>query len=455
MPNMFSKLIPSASTFALAAGLAFTGAAFAGGNPLGGGTGPDVIVGDLPNTSNYGNIGGIRAYAVGTTSCNIGTEQLLWIASNNQHPVIGQNMFRLHDGRFEQLGMSWLKHGFTALQQSLCSSCQSSGTGSRLGVGCSDPYSSGLNGSQGGLGPRFQVNAYTGNFSYPFANPAGSTGNSVFKRLQVQQDTLAIPGAQYFIEGHYIAPDDALAGNGNNNASYRRVNVSSSTFSLSMSGSTIREQPAIMAWPTSDPEVEMQTVDVPGDGRVYVASRVYDNGDGTYDYEYAIHNLNMHRSVGSVSVPTGGADVTGERFYGPKYHSGEPYDNAPWDIATSGDQITWATDAFTVDPDAYALRWGTLFNYSFTANSMPTAGTMTLGLHRPGAFTSVETTVPVPTTVVCEGDYNNDGTVSILDVVAFVTLWNTGARPGDYNNDGVVNIFDVVAFVNVWNEGCP
>ncbi|MEM7539206.1 MAG: hypothetical protein AAF639_44015, partial [Chloroflexota bacterium] len=33
------------------------------------------------------------------------------------------------------------------------------------------------------------------------------------------------PGAQYFGEGHYVAPDDAAAGNGNNNASHRRVRV--------------------------------------------------------------------------------------------------------------------------------------------------------------------------------------------------------------------------------------
>jgi len=34
--------------------------------------------------------------------------------------------------------------------------------GSELGVHCSDPYSAGLNGDRGGLGPRYQVNATTG-----------------------------------------------------------------------------------------------------------------------------------------------------------------------------------------------------------------------------------------------------------------------------------------------------
>src|SRR5262245_37278476 len=85
--------------------------------------GPDVIVGELPNTTNWGATGGVRAYSVGTTSCNIGDTALLWIASNNQHPVIGQNMYRLSNDRFEQIGQSWLKHGFTALQGQVCNNC--------------------------------------------------------------------------------------------------------------------------------------------------------------------------------------------------------------------------------------------------------------------------------------------------------------------------------------------
>ena len=40
----------------------------------------DVIVGDLQDLASYGNVGDIYAYSVGTTSCNIGTEELLWIA---------------------------------------------------------------------------------------------------------------------------------------------------------------------------------------------------------------------------------------------------------------------------------------------------------------------------------------------------------------------------------------
>src|SRR5262249_27469625 len=131
--------------------------------------GPDVIVGSLNGVDSYGTNGsGIYAYALGTTSCNIGTVDLGWLGSINQHPVIGQSTSRLKNGRFEQIGMSWLKHGFTALTGNVCATCNNPGTGSLLGVGCSDPYSSSLNGSQGN-GPRSEVNPSTGYYPYPIS----------------------------------------------------------------------------------------------------------------------------------------------------------------------------------------------------------------------------------------------------------------------------------------------
>ena len=53
---------------------------------------------------------------------------------------------------------------------SLCNTCTDP-SGSYLGVGCSDPYGAGLNGSQSGLGPKSEVNASTGVFVW--ANPGG------------------------------------------------------------------------------------------------------------------------------------------------------------------------------------------------------------------------------------------------------------------------------------------
>ena len=279
-----------------------------GGNCDNPATGADVIVGALTGPSNYTGQGGVGAYSIGTTSCNTGTVPLDWFANNTSHPVIGQNIYRFEGNTFELIGMSYLKHGFTALQGNLCCACSPNPNGTRLGVGCSDPYGSGLNGSQGGLGPRWQVNAHTGAFSYPFSQQ-GQGGNSIFKRIQVQNsdlDPFLHSSARIVGEGQYIAPDDAAAGNGNNNCSWREMAVSTfenGRWTLGFTGDTVREDPAIRAWQTFDPTVQLTDVQLPNEGLFIVGNKVADNGNGTWHYDYAVYNMNSHDSCGSFSVP--------------------------------------------------------------------------------------------------------------------------------------------------------
>jgi len=349
-------------------------------------TGPDVIVGDVSDISAYGQVGGVYAFALGTDSCNVGTQELNWIANNPNHPVIGQNIYRLNDGRFEHLGQSWLKHGFTALQLNLCCSCISSGTGSRLGVGCSDPYGSGLNGSQSGLGPRSEVNATTGAFLYPFG-AQGQSGNSIYKRIQVNgADISAVnyPSATYYAECQYVAPDDAAAGNGTNNASWRPMTRSG--FNLNVTSSTRRTEPAVMAWRAADPTVDLQIVDIPNEGRLWVGSNCYVGAGGTYRYEYVVFNLNSHRSAGSFTVPVGvGAQVVNMGMSFPRSHSGEPFDNSSWTPQFLGDRVVWSTDSHSTNANANAIRWGTTYSFWFESTNAPEVKSATLGLFRPGA----------------------------------------------------------------------
>ena len=104
-------------------------------------TGPDVVIGELPNIGKWGTVGGITSYSLATTACNFGDAVLPWYDSTNQHPVIAQHLYRYRNGRFEQLGISWVKHGFGALTQNACScGCIDPGNFFLLGVGCSDPY---------------------------------------------------------------------------------------------------------------------------------------------------------------------------------------------------------------------------------------------------------------------------------------------------------------------------
>ena len=56
---------------------------------------------------------------------------------------------------------------------------------------------------------------------------------------------------------------------------------------------------------------------------------------------------------------------------------------------------------------------------------------------------------------ICLADYNCDGGVNTLDVLAFLNAWSAGGTDGDFNHDGSVNTLDVLAFLNAWSAGCP
>lgn len=175
------RSFPSRSTILFCAILAAHAAAQGPSSVLppgvqcGSGVGPDVIVGDITDVANYAGQNGLDGFTIGSTSCNIGTTAVQWWGATNQHPVISETLYKYKvvngSGRFEQIGLSWLKHGFAADTGSLCCTCQNPGNSQLLGVGCSDPYNAFQAGSQFGLAPRWQVNPHTGFFPFPGANP--------------------------------------------------------------------------------------------------------------------------------------------------------------------------------------------------------------------------------------------------------------------------------------------
>jgi len=354
--------------------------------------GPDVIVGDLPDCSTYGTVGttGIFAYDIGTTSCNVGNVNLRWQASTSFHPVIAQNCYRLVNGHFDQIGMSWVKHGFFALSETLCGTCNMQG-GTVLGVGCSDPYDNGLNGDQAGLGPRSEINASTGIFPYSVQHDWPPATDDLSRRLQVNVADLAQPdntGARYFAEAIYVTPDDAPAGNAWNNASYREClfDASAPPFPMTLTGPTHQRQSALYAWQAIDPTVRVAGCDVPGDGRYMVAHAATPNGDGTWHYEYAVLNLSSDRSGGGFTVPIApGTTITNAGFHAPFSHSGEPYSNAPWVATIGSNAVSFAPpDSFAADPNSNALRWGTTYTFRFDASAAPGEGSIQLSLFKPG-----------------------------------------------------------------------
>ncbi|MEM7248869.1 MAG: hypothetical protein AAF533_26290, partial [Acidobacteriota bacterium] len=392
-----------------------------GDNECDPGEAPDVIVGDLYDIRRWGETSdGYTGFSVATDSCNVGTCWLKWFNATTEKPVIAQHAFRMMDGRFMQIGQSWLKHGFTALALDTCSpDCIEPPDGSHLGVNCSDPYSASLNGTQTRLGPKFEVNATSGVYNWP---PAmfDDEGDAAFKRLAVKNSDLdpnENAGALYFVEGQYVTLDDAEAGNGNNNSSYRRVEVVETRGGFDMdlvfgddAFRTVRERAALFAWADHDPDVTIHSFEDPDTGLFHAAVKVTDNGDGTWHYEYAVQNQTSHLSGASFSIPVGDSLTPSNLFfYSVDYHSGEPYTNLPWTAEVVDGMLTWSTEAFADNENANALRWGTIYNFAFDFPGAPENGDGGLGLFRPfgdGTVGSLGFPTLVPaTTSPC----NNDG----------------------------------------------
>ena len=231
--------------------------------------GPDVIVGNIEDVEQFdAPVGTQIGLAIGTDSCNIGDQGVDWFAlPQTDHPVVPQNLYRMsggttNDERFEQIGQSWMKHTFLALEESVCDTCNTSGcqTGTHLCPGCSDPYVSGLNGDQNSIGSRAWINPFTGSFPSNANDHTGHVHNGVSHRILVETDDVmpaGNPGATYFGEAAYLSPHEytwcqSHPGQCNmfNNYSYRQFSVTGGPtfFNFPSVGSTVRMQPAIEAW---------------------------------------------------------------------------------------------------------------------------------------------------------------------------------------------------------------
>jgi hypothetical protein len=425
-----------------------------------GGGGADAGLCQLISTRSWGRVGDTHAFSIRTDTWNIGEGNLVWEEFTPVHPLMVQNLYRYREGRIEQIGLSWIKHGFCALQQAGCGDCfVQAGCLDFLGPGCRDPYSANLNGNQTRLGPRSEVNASSGAFPYPFTLGWQQTGDAVYKRIQVRDADInpaMNPGARYYIEGQIMHVQEGTSGLRHNNATHEEVTPAPNgdTFLLGNGFNTVQLLPAIYAWQANDPGVVIEAVDAPGtpvDGRLHVAYRVFDNGDGTWRYEYAVHNLNSHRSAQAFAVPRGPDSSVLSTFHRDvKYHSGAVYTNEDWTLDTGSGAVSWSGMTFDQNPNANALRWGTMFNFALVSDAAPQMGKVKLTFFRPGGPPSVEVAALVPTGAVssCPADLNGDGSVDLDDLQ--MVLESRGSCPpppavcrADLNGDGTVNGLDV------------
>jgi len=392
---------------------------------LGGVPGPDVIVGDVNGLASFGSDATYAGLAVGTDSCNAGAVDLNWFAlPSNDHPVIPQNMYRMsggptNDQTIEQIGQSAVKHAFTALTQNLCGfGCNGVG-GTRLGSGCSDPYSASLNAGPS-LGSRAWINPFSG--AYPRGdsadNPNNHTGHShtgpAHRMLTLISDlnTTLNPGATYYAEGQYVTPHEYVWCQANpgqcnmyNNVSYRRYNVTGTTnFTFAAVGNTVRTRPAITAW-TGSTIVNVEPA--PGaDGVAMVAYKVTNPSAGVWHYEYAVYNQNLDRAIQSFSILLGnGIVLSNFGFHMPPQQVGSTFDgtvgntgfsSTPWAPVQTPSSVTWSSETLAQNPNANAIRWGSMYNFRFDSNRPPQTANATVGFFKTGAPVQVQVQGPTP-----------------------------------------------------------
>ena len=230
---------------------------------------------------------------------------------------------------------------------------------------------------------KYQLNPVTGEWPVgSWDNPTGAL--PLRGRIQFSASEAADPNSVYISEAIYISEHDQMAGNGRNNASWRQFEFSGG--SVSNLVNTIPSQsgvfmfnPAIFAWQEFHSDVHIDELVNTNEGGagvhgyIFVASKATDIGNGIWRYDYAIQNLNSKQAVGSFDLPVINCPIQNMGFHDVDHHSGSPWKNDDWAGTMTGGAPSWSTDTFAADPNANAIRWGMMTNFSFESGAAPAA----------------------------------------------------------------------------------
>ncbi len=419
----------------------------------------DILVGEISTFTQFGREGSEVGCGLLSVTCNAGAEPLDWFGNPDpRHPFITSATYRLEGDRLMQIGMSFAKHGFSAAQADGCSlGCTPFPNGTRLGSGCSDTYGAGTNANQSNLGPRSEVDPWTGDFDFATSALGGGPFDGVERRLRMQDDDLDVsqhPGAEWICEVYVLAHDDSEHTNSIAWQPFVPNGTPGGTWSFDTSATTTVGA-AIAAWPGATiAEVMDPALD---DGRVYLAAKVIDLGNGTWRYEYAIQNLDLAGGIGTLSVPaTASVTITDIGFHAANQF--EPgFDDQPWSTERTADSVLWSTDPEAAATPQNPLRWGALYNFWFTADFPPVPADLTMGVH----FVTTTPTLGAssvgpegtpPGVSFRRGDVNVDGLLDIADPVfdlgCLFRCFPSCRDAHDSNDDGAWNIADPVYTLN-------
>jgi hypothetical protein len=327
--------------------------------------------------------------------CNPGSVNIPWSAPmQSNHPKFGFIICRVAGGRIEQINeWSFCKHAFVSVNvNGSCGTCVDPGTGSLMGLNCSDTYGAGNNADRFWLGPPREIDPWLGTWNpvgsyfdigdpmqagYPApADGVRSLNQNIFDSVQnrviVDEIDLVTPNATWFYGLQLIHQGENVANRGDNLA-HRGFTPSWSGGSWTFANNSVQQAygSILNRWPGATVNVGGNGTD---DGRFYVAVKATAIGGGSFRYEYAVHNVDNSRAGATFRVPiTAAATATNFTFRDIDRNA-----TNDWTATRVGNEIVFAAGA--TNP----LEWNTIYNFGFDANVPPGAGTSRIDEARPG-----------------------------------------------------------------------
>ncbi|MFT5283981.1 MAG: hypothetical protein ACI8TQ_000132 [Planctomycetota bacterium] len=411
----------------------------------------DVELGAMSTLTQLGRTGtfpnGVNGITMRTTSCNKGSVVVPWEqAMDPDHPSIAFIVARDDGVRFQQISnRSYLKHGFFALQQNLCDTCQG-GTpqGDFLGLGCSDTYTQNTNGNRFWLGPADEVNPWTGDWDpvgsyFDTGDPAvggGAASDGVRSldqsqvnqfsgdknRVEVKDVSLLETGSErFYYQAQYVVAQE-LESLRDNNTGWREVNPNFSGGSWSFANVTSMALGSVLdGWSGASVTSNTNGSD---DGRVFVAVKVTGPTDGLYHYEYAVHNRDNSRGIANFTLPICSESTVSNIGFSDV----DRFSATDWIGTTNGTELTWST---TSNP----LNWNSIYSFWFDSDAAPVDGVnISLDQFVPGAgadSVTISTRVPMANHNYETGPGCSNGVVPRLfaaGTTAQATIGNLGFK---------------------------
>lgn len=314
----------------------------------------------------------------------------------DQHPFLVWNMYRISDGRIEQLSASGVKHAFNTINVNCSLSCGYI-DGSTLAPGCEDVYSSGTNNNNSNQGPRYDIVPSVGlfdscnSFFSPGAGCSQTKSSTDFEnRLMVPESELSTPGARYFLDAWYVIQFDTEIWN---SMGYHEIDPSPSGdgWSFNLLGS-FTEGPVISEWVTEvspDPMADHVIIQVPNEdpqqpypdnmpqGHLRVLVQVTEVSETRWRYNYAVQNYDFDRNLDRFDIPLPDGAQIFDTYFGDVEIDGE--DGDPWTVVHSSGVLSFQA------PSNNHLSWFGLYNFELETNVEPTeAGQVTLGVAEAG-----------------------------------------------------------------------